>query len=165
MFKKGCHNPRLDLDNIVCDKNVTDPQDELFCAPENVNIDEPPMGLWTRIGVHYYGHCYSGSDLHPTVTIYCGGAQVAQLGPAGNNAPVAFPASGCGEDDGSNNTFWLVADVMAVEGMCGDTDCVVQPLYGDSSSKTPLFSTGGEAKTKFGPACPPAPPDAGPGCN
>jgi hypothetical protein len=164
-FKKGCHNPRLDLDNIVCDKNATDPQSDLFCAPENVNIDEPPIGLWTRVGVHYYGHCYSG-DLHPTISIYCAGAQVAQLGPTGYNAPVTFPASGCGEDDGSSNTFWLVADVMAVQGMCGEVDCVVQPLYADPGSKTPLLSTGGDAKAGFGPDCPAAPPDAGgPGCN
>ncbi len=167
MFKKGCHNPRLDLDNITCDNTVSDPQSELFCAPENVNIDEPPYGLWTRIGVHYFGHCFNG-DLHPQITIYCGGAQVAQLGGSGYNAPVTFPASSCNasSDDDSDNAFWLVADVMAIQGVCGEVDCIVQPLYADAASKTPLISTGGKAKSQFGPACPPAPPDAGgPGCN
>jgi hypothetical protein len=163
-FKKGCHNPRLDLDNITCDNTVSDPQDALFCAPENVNIDEPPYGLWTRVGVHYYGHCYAG-DLHPMVTIYCGGTQVAQLGTAGYNKPVTFPASGCGQDDDASNLFWLVADVMAVQGVCGEVECVVQPLYGDAATKTPLLMKGGDVKSKFGPECPPAPPDAGgPGC-
>ncbi len=162
MFNKGCHNPRLDLDNITCDKTVTDPQNADFCAPENINIDEPPYGFWTRIGVHYYGHCYDG-DLHPTVTIYCGGAQVAQFGPAGYDAPVTFPKSSCQGDDNAQNAFWMVADVMAVEGECGDVQCVVQPIYSDINTKAPLISTGDYAKGNFGPPCAPG-GDAGPGC-
>jgi hypothetical protein len=162
VFNKGCHNPRLDLDNITCDKTKTDPQDPAFCAPENINIDEPPYGFWTRIGVHYYGHCYNG-DLHPTVTIYCGGAQVAQLGPSGYNAPVTFKASDCQGDDAGGNAFWMVADVMAVEGPCGDFDCVVQPIYADLNTKAPYIKTGSFAKSNFGPGCAPG-GDAGPGC-
>lgn len=162
MFNKGCHNPRLDLDNITCDKTKTNPQDPAFCAPENINIDEPPYGLWTRIGVHYYGHCYAG-DLHPTVTIYCAGAQVAQLGPNGYDGPVTFKASDCQGDDNGNNAFWMVADVMAVEGPCGEVECVVQPIYGDLGTKAPYIKPTSFAKGNFGPACAPA-GDAGVGC-
>lgn len=46
----GCHNPRLDLDNVKCDVTKTDPNDPDFCAPENINIDFPPTEKWTRIG-------------------------------------------------------------------------------------------------------------------
>ena len=162
LFKKGCHNPRLDLDNVTCDKTQTDPQASTFCAPENINIDEPPYGFWTRVGVHYFGHCFGG-DLHPTLTIYCGGAQVAQFGPTGYGTPVTFKASHCQGADTGSNAFWMVADVMAVQGPCGEIDCLVQPIYADSASKTPLIQTGGFAKGNFGPPCAPG-GDAGFGC-
>ncbi len=48
-----CDNPRLDVDNITCDPNITDPNNSDFCTPENINIDFPPVDEWTRIGVHY----------------------------------------------------------------------------------------------------------------
>lgn len=163
MLNRGCHNPRLDLDNITCDPSVTDPNNEDFCAPENVNIDELPVGLWTRIGVHYYGHCYSG-DLHPTVTIYCAGNQVAQFGATGFDAPVTFSPSACPDPTGgSGNAFWLVADVMMTEGPCGEQECVVQPIYRDANAKTPYIMDSTTAETNFGPPCAPA-GSAGPGC-
>src|SRR5678815_3955563 len=63
----GCHNPRLDLDNINCDAAVTDPNDDQFCAPENINIDYPPVDQWLRIGVHYYSNHELTYDVHPTI--------------------------------------------------------------------------------------------------
>ncbi len=161
-YGKGCHNPRLDLDDITCDKSTTNPQDPLFCAPENINIDEPPYGLWTRVGVHYYGHCYAGA-LHPQVTIYCGGHQVAQFGKVGYSTEITFEASDCNGSGTSGNAFWLVADVMAVMGPCGDIDCVVQPIYKDADSKAPLKIPDDQVMAAFGPPCAPA-GDAGPGC-
>jgi len=66
-------------------------------------------------------------------------------------------------DDSGNNAFWMVADVMAVEGPCGETECVVQPIYGDLATKAPYVQTGGFAKGNYGPPCAPA-GDAGVGC-
>src|SRR5262249_8421850 len=79
----GCHNPRLDLDNINCDFNINDPNNPMFCAPENINIDFPPDKTWTRIGVHYYSSHMLGYDVHPDVKIFCNGALTGQLGSTG----------------------------------------------------------------------------------
>lgn len=156
---KGCHNPRLDLDNFQCDATVTDPNDPSFCAPENINFDEISLGKWTRVAVNYNGLCTS-LDTHPVVSIYCGGGQVAQLGSmyengqlvaAGYDKPVTFTSKDCG------NKFWLAADVYVTKSECGELQCVVQPLYQDAGAKTPLFLTPKTAETTIGPPYPPTP--------
>ncbi len=155
---KGCHNPRLDLDNLQCDPLVLDVNDDKFCAPENVNVDFPPTSKWFRIGVHYFsnnGHPY---DVHPRVKVFCEGALAAELGPAGYHVPeepVAFTSS-----DGTGvggNLFWMVADVAFTSGPCGTKSCVVHPRYVDPVAKTPLFTLDLAAAAGFGPAYPPAP--------
>ena len=155
---KGCHNPRLDLDNIFCDPSVTDVDDLDFCAPENVNIDFPPKKQWTRIGVHYFSSHGLNYDVHPRIKIYCDGALGAELGPAGYyepEAPVTFlPSDGAGL---AGNRFWLVADVAFVDSECGNKNCVVKPLYANQAAKTPLFMTDNAAEQNFGPDYPPAP--------
>ncbi|WP_437657762.1 hypothetical protein [Sorangium sp. So ce1182] len=152
---RGCHNPRLDIDNITCDPGVTDPNRDDFCAPENINVDFPPLGKWTRIGVHYYsghGHDYA---VHPRIKIFCHGALGADLGPAGFHdpeAPVTFASS-----DGSTR-YWLVADVAFVDGgECGEDTCVVRPLYEDEATRTPLLTTRSSVEASFGPAYLPPP--------
>jgi hypothetical protein len=158
-YGQGCHNPRLDLDNITCDPASTDPDDGDFCAPENVNVDFPPQSDWTRVAVHYYsshGHPY---DVHPTVKIFCNGALAAELGPQGYydpETPVTF-ASYDGEGSSDENRFWLVADVAFKESKCGSVGCVVKPLYSDPATKTPFLTFASAAETKFGPAYPPPP--------
>lgn len=150
-YGQGCHSPRLDIDNITCSPGVSDPNSYDFCAPENINVDYPPTGEWFRIAVHYYSsHGYS-YDVHPRVKIYCDGALGADLGASGYNdpeSPVTFPASG------SSTMLWLVADVAFTEGACGAKTCVVQPLYQNPNSKTPLF---GQPNGSYGPPYPPAP--------
>lgn len=158
---QGCHNPRLDLDNIYCDPLILDVEDESFCAPENVNIDYPPKDEWTRIGVHYYSSHGLSYDVHPRIKVFCNGALAAELGPAGYyepQAPITFvPSDGAGGFAG--NRFWLVADVMFVDSQCGNKGCVVQPIYGDPAAKTPLFVTDTFAQSPggFGPGYPPNP--------
>ena len=46
------------------DTRFTDPNNVNFCAPENANIDFPPIGEWTRIGVHYYSSHSLQYDVH-----------------------------------------------------------------------------------------------------
>jgi len=57
----------------------------------------------------------------------------------------------------------MVADVMAVEGPCGDTECIVQPIFGDLATKTPYIKPAIYAKGNYGAPCAPA-GDAGIGC-
>ncbi|WP_437730738.1 hypothetical protein [Sorangium sp. So ce1335] len=154
--RMGCHNPRLDLDNRSCDAEVTDPEREDFCAPENINIDFPPKRQWMRVGVHYYGHGgVLPDDVHPRVKIYCNSALGADLGPTGfysPERPVAFAPGDAGD------RFWLVADVLFPEpDECGQATCIVQPIYDNPDTKTPLLTTRDHVETDFGPAYPPLP--------
>jgi hypothetical protein len=148
---QGCHNPRLDSDNINCDPSVTDSQGSSFCNPENINIDFPSTD-WTRIGVHYYsnhGHTY---DVHPQIKIFCNGALAAELGNTGYNAPVTFPSAVGG------TAFWLVADVAFYPpDECSDGPaCEVRPVFMDSTAQTPLISTDTAVEAGWvGPAYPP----------
>lgn len=152
---RGCHSPRLDLDNVTCNPTSTDPNTGDFCAPENVNIDFPPMGEWTRIGVHYYSSHGLDYTVHPRIKIFCNGALGADLGPTGfydPEAPVEFAPG----DGGS--LYWLVADVAFVDGgECGEDTCVVRPLYQDEVLKTPLLTTRDFVESNFGPGYLPAP--------
>jgi hypothetical protein len=153
----GCHNPRLDVDNINCDYAVTDPNDASFCTPENINIDYPPSKQWTRIGVHYYSSHNQAYDVHPEVKIFCNGALAADLGPKGYyvpERPITF-APGDGAGNGSGNRFWMVADVAFTTDMCGKSDCVVEPVFGDVPTKFPVLTTDTVAQMKIGPAYPP----------
>lgn len=154
----GCHNPRLDLDNIFCDPTISDVNDSNFCAPENINIDFPPKNQWVRIGVHYFGSHGLSYDVHPRVKVYCNGALAAELGPQGYydpEAPITFiPSDGEGL---AGNRFWMVADVAFVDSKCGNKGCVVQPLYTDPVAKTPVFTLEGAAENGVGPDYPSLP--------
>ena len=148
----GCHNPRLDIDNISCDPAVTDPQSFSFCNPENINIDYPPKDQWTRVGVHYYSG-FVNYNVNPVVKIFCDGQLAAELGPAGfydPAAPVQFlPAN-------SSTRFWLVADVLFPSDECA-TGCIVEPLYIDPAAKTPILTEVSIVQQSVGPAYPPIP--------
>lgn len=155
---KGCHNPRLDLDNITCDPSVTNVDSSSFCAPENINVDFPPTNAWTRIGAYYYNNKGRTYDVHPVAKIYCDGALAAELGTQGYNAPVTFSPNDAPSDDGQGNRFWAIADVyFPPKDSCGRRTCVVEPLYADSTAKTPLFMTKASAESGFGPGYPPIP--------
>jgi hypothetical protein len=150
----GCHNPRLDIDNITCDASVTDPTDPDFCDPENINIDYPPSDEWMRIGVHYYSSHGATYDITPEIKIFCHGKLAAVLG-----SQSYF--NGAGEvtfkPQESSIRFWQVADVAFIEDECNDELCVVEPLYGNAAQQTPYFQTTDEAQASFGPAYPPPP--------
>jgi hypothetical protein len=149
----GCHSPRLDLDNVVCDPTITDPQNGSFCAPENINIDFPPPDQWIRIGVHHYSHHSSPQDTLPNVKIFCNGALAADLGNAGFYVPTAPIVYGAAQD---NSQQWLVADVIFHETECV-SECIVEPLYADAANKTPVILTPAEYGLNNGPPYPPIP--------
>lgn len=156
----GCHNPRLDLDNISCNPAINDPNDSSFCAPENINVDFPPKKQWFRVGVHYYSSASQNYDVHPSIKIFCDGALTAELGAKGYyepETPITFtPIDGAKLAGG--NRFWMVADVAFREtSQCGATGCIVKPLYSDPAAKTPLLTYDDIAETTAGPDYPPAP--------
>ena len=152
----GCHNPRLDLDNITCDANVTDPNDGEFCAPENVNIDFPPNDQWIRIGVHYYSSHGLNYDVHPIIKIFCDGALAGELGSAGYYVPETPVTFAPFDGDGLSNRFWVVADVAFKHDEC-TKQCIVKPIYSDKAGKTPFFTNADAAVATFAPAYPPLP--------
>jgi hypothetical protein len=121
-FRGACYNPRLDVDVISCDPAVTDPRGA-FCAPENINIDNPPLGDTYRVMVNYYSqHEYTGGATHPAVNIYCNGLLRGSFG----SDP--FVTLRIGDRLPRTNDSWLVADVMFYEDSCGRVDCRVAPL-------------------------------------
>jgi hypothetical protein len=160
-LEKGCHNPRLDLDNFGCDATIKDSSNPSFCAPENINLDEYPDKSWFRIAVDYFGVCTQTLSTHPVISIYCSGGQVAQLGSrhengtvvsSGYNAPVTFTPADC------KKRFWIAADVYVRKGECNTTECTVVPIYADAAQKTPYFvNKPSSGSVGFGPAYPPAP--------
>ncbi len=120
----ACYNPRLDVDVINCDPSVRDATNGSFCAPENVNVDNPVAGHVYRIMVNYYSAHGHVGDTHPSVNIYCGGELRASFGTRGE--VVLRNGDGYGED----NDNWLVADVRFGSAVdeCGNVTCEVTAL-------------------------------------
>jgi hypothetical protein len=114
----SCHNPRLDVDVISCNPAVTDPAGLFYCAPENINVDAPPLGQAMRIMVHYFSALFYTGATNATVNVYCGGALRATFGPQ----PL-LNGSGVGGNDA-----WMVADVLFAADECGTIDCRIEPL-------------------------------------
>jgi hypothetical protein len=147
------------LDNITCNGSVHDPNANNFCAPENVNIDFPPLSQWIRIGVHDYANGGTTFAVHPRLRVFCAGAMAADLGPRGYNmpgSPVTFEVVD-GSNDPSANRFWIATDIAVVEDSCSRIRCVVKPVYADATLKTPFFVTATAADANFGPPYPPPP--------
>jgi hypothetical protein len=82
-----CTNPRLDRDLITCDPSVDDPvavtgTGGAFCAPENINLDNPNDGDTFVIGVYHYRHhgTTGTTNARPHVNVYCNGVRVLSAG-------------------------------------------------------------------------------------
>ncbi len=118
-----CFNPRLDVDIITCDPGVTDAASYDFCAPENINVDNPAPGQVFRVMVNYYSDHGHMGDTHPSVNIYCGGELRASFGTRGE----VTLRNGSGYGDENDN--WMVADVrFGGVDECGNLSCEVEPL-------------------------------------
>jgi hypothetical protein len=128
-----CWNPRLDVDNLVCDPAVTDGRDPRFCFSENAAVDDPPDDVTFRVGVNFYrdhGLC-DGSDpaddvVHPVLAVSCGGLTRAAVGSVDDG----LVAMSCRDNPmiGSANWTWIAADIRFGVSACGARDCVVTPL-------------------------------------
>lgn len=121
----ACYNPRLDVDVINCTSSVTDPSNSTFCAPENINVDNPPLGEPFRIMVNYFsGGGILGPDIDtiPQVNVFCGGEL---RGSFGTDPLIYLRQSGASTENADN---WLVADVIFFRDDCGEVDCLVNPL-------------------------------------
>jgi hypothetical protein len=121
--KMACYNPRLDVDVITCDPAVTDSRSSSFCAPENINVDEPRLDDTFRVMVNYYSaHSYAGTT-YPTVNIYCNGNL---RGAFGSDPIIELDEGMIGP---RFNDSWLVADVRFFLDSCGRVECMVNPLF------------------------------------
>jgi hypothetical protein len=146
----ACRNPRLDVDTNgtdgACEDSETDPNSDAFCAPENINVDNPIVGQPYRVMVNYYNDSGHSGVTYPTVNIYCGGALRGSFG----NDP--FVELRNGSDYGELNDNWYVADVVFFEGTCG-MDCMVYPLgMVVQGEPDPLDPFGFIGVVPFGPA-------------
>lgn len=131
----ACYNPRLDVDIEYCDTAQTDSTETDFCAPENINVDNPAAGEPYRVAVHYWADHDSGETASPTVNIYCGGALRATFGAGAVTLVNDTNWDERLDDlwwtlDRSASDLWLVADVSFVE-VCGEMDCEITPLLRD----------------------------------
>jgi hypothetical protein len=127
--RQPCTNPRLDIDNVGCDRTQQDPTfggspvlNNGFCGPENINLDNPNNADTFVIGVNHY----AGGQARPHVNVYCNGRRVLSVGynPATMQQwPLLINAGG--EDNGD---FWTAATVKAnvTNGML--TSCDVTPI-------------------------------------
>lgn len=123
----GCHNPRLDIDTnggASCDASDTDADSSSFCAPENINIDNPQTGRPYRIAVNYYSNHDESGPTNAWVNIYCGGGLRASFG---RDNPIYSFESAQGNGSGQGNASWIVADVVFFPGPCG-LECRVFPI-------------------------------------
>ncbi len=145
----ACRNPRLDVDTNgtdgACRASQTDPSQDDFCAPENINVDAPVIGMPYRIMVNYYSDSGHAGMTTPSVNIYCGGALRGAFG----TDPFVFLRNGDGF--GAANDNWYVADVVFFEGACG-LDCMVHPIGTVMQGTTdPADPFGFSAIAPFGP--------------
>jgi len=122
MERGACYNPRLDVDVVSCEPSISEPTNPSFCAAENINVDNPPLGSPFRIMVNYFtDHGHEG-DTHAVVNVYCGGELRGRFG-GEDGMPLRMGAS-FGED----NDSWLVADVVLYRDECGRIQCQLQPI-------------------------------------
>ncbi|MFT3707390.1 MAG: hypothetical protein QM817_06950 [Archangium sp.] len=108
----ACTNPRLDRDNISCDRAETDPTNTAFCGPENINLDAPANADTFVIGVNHYGNNSGTANAKPHVNLYCNGARVVSVGYNPATGQTSFPLLNTPGSDTSGD-FWTVATIKA----------------------------------------------------
>jgi hypothetical protein len=108
----NCPNPRLDQDNVTCDKTKDDPTNPEFCAPENINLDNPNDGDSFVVGVNHYQNTGGTNNAHPHVDLYCNGERVLSVGYNPVTGQTAFPLLNNPGDD-STGDVWSVGTIKA----------------------------------------------------
>jgi hypothetical protein len=129
-YFEGCTNPRLDRDNIVCDKTILDPSEVGamegmggFCASENINLDNPNDGDSFAVAVNHYGNHGGTSFAHAHVNLYCNGERVLSAG----YDPVAQTTNPLLTIPGADMTgdYWEVGTITVHAGDAGEIACDV----------------------------------------
>ena len=108
----GCTNPRLDKDNITCDKGVTDPTSAAFCGPENINLDNPKDGDAFVVAVNHYANHGGTSNAKTHVNLYCNGQRVISVGYNPVTGQNNFPVLQTPGND-STGDYWIAATLRA----------------------------------------------------
>jgi hypothetical protein len=128
-----CTNPRLDQDNVSCNRNEADPVAGGFCGPENTNIDNPKNGDAFVVGVNHYG----GSGTHkPHVNLYCNGERVLSVGYNPTGGQTMYPVLNTVGAD-TTGDFWTVATIKAnVNGANMLTSCDIATIPSRLSDTT-----------------------------
>ena len=141
----ACTNPRLDRDNVVCDRAQANPADINFCGPENINLDNPVDQDRFVVGVNHYDNRYNSGRAKPHVNVYCNGRRVLSVGYNPATGQTSFPVL---DHEGKDTTgdFWTVATITAhVQG--GQlTSCDVAPIpsrHADLGRDGPVAVAGG----------------------
>lgn len=130
----ACTNPRLDLDNVVCDRAITDPTSTSFCGPENINLDNPMNNDAFVVGVNHYGTS-GAATAKPHVNLYCNGERVLSVGYNPATGQNAFPLLNTPGDDATGD-FWTVATIRA-NVMGGNlTSCTVSTVPSRTADPT-----------------------------
>lgn len=128
----GCDNPRLDRDNITCDRGVNNPLDDNpftggFCGPENINLDNPKDTDKFVIGVNHYGNSGGSANAKPHVNVYCNGARVLSVGYNPATGQTQFPLLKVPGADATGD-FWTAAVITAHVAGTSLTSCDVETV-------------------------------------
>lgn len=111
----NCDNPRLDQDNISCDRTESDPIDpnDNFCGPENINLDNPRNGDRFVVGVNHFQTDVGGNpNAKPHVNLYCNGQRVLSVGYNPASGQTQFPLLRTPGRD-TTGDFWTAAVITA----------------------------------------------------
>lgn len=142
----ACTNPRLDRDNISCDRAEQNPNASSgFCGPENINLDNPRDLDRFAVGVNHFGNNSGTNDARPHVNLYCNGARVLSVGYNPATGQTAFPLL---NKPGASSTgdFWTAAVITAhVDGgqLVGCDVATVPSHHADPTRDGPSVDGGG----------------------
>jgi hypothetical protein len=145
----ACTNPRLDRDNISCDRAEQDPNASglvtTFCGPENINLDNPRDNDRFAVAVNHFGNNSGTANVKPHVNIYCNGARVLSAGYNPATGQTQFPLMTV---DGAEQTgdYWNVAVITAHVDAGTLTNCDVATIpshHADPTRDGPGVDGGG----------------------
>lgn len=123
----NCNNPRLDRDNVRCDRTITNPTDMNFCGPENINLDNPNNGDRFVVGVNHYGNSRGTPNARPHVNLYCNGERVLSVGYNPATGQTSFPLLNTAGAMSSGD-FWTVATIKTNVSGGAITSCDITPI-------------------------------------
>ncbi len=142
-----CTNPRLDRDNVTCNRAIDDPNGNEYCGPENINIDNPKDKDRFVVGVNHFGNNSGTPNARPHVNLYCNGARVLSIGYNPATGQTKFPLMNK-PGAGASGDFWTAALITAHldAGMLSSCDVETLPShFADPTRDGPATDGGGSA--------------------